>query len=570
MIGNKKVLINILARSGSTGIKNKNVADLNGKPVLWYSITEALKSKYADDICFSTDSQEYADLAKDTTGLDIPFLRDPKYAKKNSTAADASRWTTLTFEKYSGKKYDFIIDFMNSNPFKIVDDLDACIEILHKNKKADTVVAVNRVWDGHPNRIKQIVNGEIQDWPGTKEKLESMRQELRPPAYIRSGSVYAMRRHVLIDEINRRGKISLPYIMPDERVCNLDEPKDLFTARAMMAQRNLSYKKDSIKSKKLKILVTSKISDLKEILEIVNNIGEVKILNNTTRLQLKKIINFYDVLLCSTNIKIDQELFKKFKKIKIKYIITPSVGIDHLDKPFLKKKKIKIFSLVNSHNDTKNIFSPAELTFAHILNISKNFIGAVSSVKNGKWQPNNHIGFELNGKVIGIIGMGAVGTILAKYCISFGLKIIAYDPYKIINDVHINQVSDLDQLLTSSDIISVNVSGIKENTNLISEYQFKLMKKNAILINTSRGNTVNIEALINNIEKMKIAGAGIDVIQNEHEFPKNYSKKLLNRMLKLQKQNKLFITPHIAGSTYEARVKRLKYVLKYFLKELKK
>ena len=81
MIGNKKVLVNILARSGSTGIKNKNIADLNGKPVLWYSITEALKSKYADDVCFSTDSQEYADLAKETTGLDIPFLRDPKYAK---------------------------------------------------------------------------------------------------------------------------------------------------------------------------------------------------------------------------------------------------------------------------------------------------------------------------------------------------------------------------------------------------------------------------------------------------------------------------------------------------------
>ena len=153
---------------------------------------------------------------------------------------------------------------------------------------------------------------------------------------------------------------------------------------------------------------------------------------------------------------------------------------------------------------------------------------------------------------------------------AFGLKIIAYDPYKIINDVHINQVSDLDQLLTTSDIISINVSGIKENTNLISEKQFKLMKKNAILINTSRGNTVNIEALINNIEKMKIAGAGIDVIQNEHEFPKKYSKQLLNKVIKLQKQNKLFITPHIAGSTHEARVKRLKYVLKYFLKELKK
>tara|TARA_B100001057_G_scaffold496677_1_gene598740 strand:+ start:1301 stop:3010 length:1710 start_codon:yes stop_codon:yes gene_type:complete len=567
MIGNKKIIVNILARSGSTGIKDKNIADLDGKPVLWYSVTEALKSKYADDICFSTDSRKYAELAEEA-GLHVPFLRDPKYARKGSTAADASRWTTLKYEKFSGKKYDYIVDFMNSNPFKIVDDLDACIEMLHKNKKIDTVVAVNRVWDGHPNRIKQIVNGEIQDWPGTKEKLESLRQDLRPPAYIRSGSVYAMKRHVLIDQINRRGKISVPYILPDERVCNLDEPKDLFTARAMMKQRNLNLKNLSIKSKKLKILVTSKINDLTEILETVNDIGEVKILDNVTREKLKKVINDYDVLLCSTNIKINRDLFNKFKKPKIKYIITPSVGIDHLDLPFLKKNKIKVFSLKNSHNDTKKIFSPAELAFAHILNISRNFVSATLSVRNKKWQPNDHIGFELNEKVIGIIGMGAVGTILAKYCKAFGLKIISYDPNKIINDVDVEQVENLNKLLTKSDIISVNVSGDIKNTNLISENGFKLMKKNAILINTSRGNIVNIEDLINNLKKNRIAAAGIDVIYHEDLFPKKYPKKLLTNLLNLQKQNKLFITPHIGGSTFEARVKRLKFVLKSFKRKL--
>ena len=295
MIGNKKILVNILARSGSTGIKDKNIADLDGKPVLWYSITEAMKSKYADDICFSTDSQKYADLAEDI-GLHVPFLRDPRYARKESTAADASRWTTLKYEKFSGKKYDYIIDFMNSNPFKIVDDLDKCIEILHKNKKADTVVAVNRVWDGHPDRIKQIVKGEIQDWPGTKEKLESLRQELKPPAYIRSGSVYAMKRYVLIDQINRRGKISIPYILPDERVCNLDEPKDLFTARSMMKQRNLKRSINSIKKNNLKILATSKVDDLDEILKILNNIGKLDILRNVTRNKLKNTVNKYDAL----------------------------------------------------------------------------------------------------------------------------------------------------------------------------------------------------------------------------------------------------------------------------------
>ena len=226
MIGDKKILVNILARAGSTSVKDKNIANVGGHPVLWYSVSEALKSKYADAICVSTDSQKYADIAEDC-GVKVPFLRDKKYAQKNSTAADASRWTTLKYEEYHNEKYDFIVDFMNSNPCKLVEDLDACIEILYKNKHADTVVAINRVWDGHPDRIKQIKDGEIQDWPGTNEVLESLRQDLTPPAYIRSGSVYAMRRHVLIDEINRRGKVSLPYVIPDERVCNIDEPKDL-------------------------------------------------------------------------------------------------------------------------------------------------------------------------------------------------------------------------------------------------------------------------------------------------------------------------------------------------------
>ncbi len=567
MIGNKKILVNILARAGSTGIKDKNIADLEGKPVLWYSITEALKSKYADDICFSTDSQKYADLAEEA-GLHVPFLRDPNYAKKSSTAADASRWTALKYEQYSGKKYDYIVDFMNSNPFKIVDDLDACIEILHKNKNADTVVAVNRVWDGHPDRIKQILKGEIQDWPGTKEKLESLRQDLKPPAYIRSGSVYAMKRHVLIDDINRRGKVSLPYILPDERVCNLDEPKDLFTARAMMKQRKLKLGNEAIISKKLKILVTSKVDDLEEILDKINILGEVKIINNISRNTLSKIINKYDVLICSTNIKIDKDLFKKIKKLKIKYVITPSVGIDHLDLKFLSKHKIKIFSLNKSHNDTKQIFSPAEIAFTHILNISRNFVSSIQSVRNLKWEPNKFIGFELNKKIIGIIGMGAVGSILAKYCKAFGLKIISYDPNKIINDPDIEQVKTLDKLLQNSDIISVNVSGIEKNNNLISENEFKQMKDGAILINTSRGNIINIDSLINNLKNNKIAAAGLDVIINEHLFPNRYPKKLQKDLLTLQKQNKLFITPHIGGSTIEARVKRFKFVLESFKRDL--
>ena len=306
-----------------------------------------------------------------------------------------------------------------------------------------------------------------------------------------------------------------------------------------------------------------------DIIKKINEIGDIKIINNAERTQLKKIVKKYDAILCSTNINIDKDLLSNSSKLNLKYVITPSVGVDHLDISYLKKNKIKIFSLKNSFNATKMIYSPAELTFAHILNISRNFFSATSSVRQKKWYPNNHIGFELSGKVIGIIGMGAVGSILAKYCKAFGLKIISYDPFKRINDPDIYQTDKIENLLINSDIISINVSGESKNDNLISESEFKLMKNHAILINTSRGNVVEIKSLIKNLKESKIAAAGIDVIFKEHLFPKKYPRKLLKDLDKLQKENKLFITPHIGGSTFEARLKRLNFVIDDFISEIK-
>ena len=98
MINNKKVLVNILARAGSTGVPDKNIADVGGRPVLLYSVSEALKSKYADAVCVSTDSPKYA-LIAEKAGVEVPFLRDDKYSTKESTAGDASRWTTLKYEE---------------------------------------------------------------------------------------------------------------------------------------------------------------------------------------------------------------------------------------------------------------------------------------------------------------------------------------------------------------------------------------------------------------------------------------------------------------------------------------
>lgn len=552
MIGNKKVLVNILARKGSTSVKDKNIADVGGKPVLWYSVTEALKSKYADAICVSTDSPKYAKIAENA-GVKVPFLRASEHSTKDSTAAAASSWTTLEYEKYSGETFDFIVDFMNSNPFKTVEDLDKCIEMLFENQHADTVVAVTRVWDGHPDRIKQIKKGELQDWPGTKEKLESLRQELTPEAYIRCGSVYAMKRHVLIEEGNRRGKVSLPYIMPDERVCNIDEPKDLLTARAMIdlkASGNLLEKKFNNK-----VLAISKCDDLTTVKQILSKLGNVDYKPNITQNELKSTIHDYDILFIPTHLKFNSSIWQKNSNIKV--IATPSVGTDHIDTNFFTSKGVKIISLNQQYELTKTIYSPAEVAFSHLINLSRNILNAVEDVKNSNWNPSLHIGNELHGKTIGIIGIGAVGTIMANYCKAFGMNIIAYDPYKNILDKDIKQYYNLKELLSVSDVVSLHVNLTPETHHLISKTELGHLKKDAILVNTSRGEVIDHEALLEVINTTNIK-VGLDVLEGEIE-----KSQLYLDLINISKiNNRVMITPHLGGSTIEARLKRSSYICK--------
>ncbi len=553
MINDKKVLVNILARSGSTSVKDKNIADVGGKPVLWYSVTEALKSKYADAICVSTDSPNYARIAE-KSGVEVPFLRVKEYSTKDSTAADSSRWTTLEYEKYSNEKYDYIIDFMCSNPFKIVDDLDRCIEMLNEENDVDTVVAVTRVWDGHPDRIKQIVNGELQDWPGTSEILESLRQDLTPPAYIRCGSVYAMKRHVLIDEGNRRGDVSIPYIMPAERVCNIDEPQDLLTAKAMMELRNNGELYESKSS--YNILAISKCDDLPYVKQSLSTLGNVDYNFELKQEDLASTINDYEILLVPTNLQFNESVWQESSKLKV--IATPSVGIEHIDVEFFTNKGIKVIGLEGEHELTKTIYSPAEVAFSHMLNLSRNIVTAINDVKCDNWNPNEHIGNELNGKTVGIIGMGAVGTIMSNYCKAFGMNVVCYDPYQSVYDSNIKQYDNINNLLSISDIVTVHVKLTSETENMFTKNEFQKMKDNSIFINTSRGEVVNQMDLLEAIDKNDISSAGLDVLRGERLKTDEYQS-----LIDYSKyHDTLIITPHLGGSTMEGRLKRSSYICK--------
>lgn len=217
-----------LARGGSKSIPRKNIKLINGKPLIAYTIRAASESKYLTDYIVSTDDLEIANVAKEY-GANVPFIRPPELASDTASSVSALQHAVDAMETLNDLTYDYIVELMATNPLKSTQDIDACIEIL-VSSNCDSVIAMNIVEDNHPARIKKIENGYIRDFC-IPEPNEARRQDLEPKAYIRSGSIYALNRDHLMNDGMRYGSInSRPFILPNERVINIDNIDDFHLA----------------------------------------------------------------------------------------------------------------------------------------------------------------------------------------------------------------------------------------------------------------------------------------------------------------------------------------------------
>jgi CMP-N-acetylneuraminic acid synthetase len=221
-----------LARGGSKSVPKKNIRLLAGLPLIAHTINQALLSKYLDKYIVSTDDEEIRDCAI-RYGAEAPFLRPPVYATDDATSVSALQHAVEWIESREGFTYDYVVELMATNPLKNYNDIDSCIEKLIRTG-ADSVIAVHKLEDHHPARIKKIVEDRIEDFCVT-EKIESRRQDLRPEAYVRSGAIYALRRnHLMVDGRRYGSTESRPYILPPERSLNIDCEVDFLVAENLL------------------------------------------------------------------------------------------------------------------------------------------------------------------------------------------------------------------------------------------------------------------------------------------------------------------------------------------------
>ncbi|MFL0269662.1 cytidylyltransferase domain-containing protein [Candidatus Clostridium radicumherbarum] len=232
MIGNKKVLAIIPARGGSKGIPGKNIKDLNGKPLIAYSIEETLKSKYTDKLIVTTDDKEIAEVSK-RFGAEIPFLRPEELSCDDTPGIQpilhAVNW--LHEKKFN---YDYIMCLQCTSPFRKVNQIDGAIEKLF-NEEADSIVSVCES-ESNPYWMKKIENGFLKDFIGNNT-FYARRQDI-PKVYSLNGALYLAKTEILQRYNNWYTENTIPYIMDKLSSLDIDDIMDFRFAELLMKEKN--------------------------------------------------------------------------------------------------------------------------------------------------------------------------------------------------------------------------------------------------------------------------------------------------------------------------------------------
>lgn len=291
----------------------------------------------------------------------------------------------------------------------------------------------------------------------------------------------------------------------------------------------------------MKVLIADEVH--KECAERLRKAGfEVDERPDITHEELKKIINQYDILIVRGRTKVNREIIENATNLKL--IGRVGVGLDTIDVSAAERKGIKVIN-----TPQMSTIAVAELTISFILNLLRGTYHAIESMKKGLWEKKSLYGKELFGKTLGIIGFGRIGKALAERAKAFGMKIIVYDLFldqESLERIGAMKAHSLEELLRNSDVVSLHVPLTEGTKHMINANTIALMRDGAYLINTSRGEVVNTKDLLNALKSGKLAGAALDVFENEP--PKEPWEKEL-----IQLPN-VITTPHIGAQTYEAQI----------------
>ncbi|MGH1567050.1 MAG: 2-hydroxyacid dehydrogenase [Nitrosopumilus sp.] len=290
------------------------------------------------------------------------------------------------------------------------------------------------------------------------------------------------------------------------------------------------------------------LQELRKKYQIEIHTGKIPIPQKKLLSKIKEI----DGLICFPYDKISKEIIESANNLKV--ISTYSVGFDHIDIEHAKRKKVRVGYTPEVLTD-----ATADLTFSLLIDILRRVSEGDKIIRDGKWNTIygafDYVGLDLQNKTLGILGLGRIGGTLARRANAFDMKVSYHNRNRISKTKEKTlkvKYTSFEKLITQSDIISIHIPYTKETNHLFDMKVFKKMKKSAFLINTSRGKIINEKDLVMALKQGIIAGAGLDVFEEEP----------INKKHALVKLRNVILTPHIGSSTKETRLKMAEITIK--------
>lgn len=291
-----------------------------------------------------------------------------------------------------------------------------------------------------------------------------------------------------------------------------------------------------------KVIVTAKAHE--NLLKQFTQRGyEVIYLPKVSYEELGRIVTDAEGLVVTTRMKVDKELIEKAGSLK--WIGRLGSGMELIDVEYAAIKGIKCVSTPEGNRN-----AVAEHTLAMLLGLMNNLYLSYQQVKEGKWIRDENRGTELSGKTVGIIGYGNTGSAFAEILQPFHVTVLAYDKYKFGFGKNYIKEASLEQVCRYAEVISFHVPLTAETFHMANTGFFDSLQARPWLLNTSRGEVIQVDHLKKALEKNQIAGAGLDVLENEN--PGTYSAKEKEILDWFLSRSNVIITPHIAGYSHEA------------------
>jgi len=300
---------------------------------------------------------------------------------------------------------------------------------------------------------------------------------------------------------------------------------------------------------KPKILVITPVKHIIGVSEILESIGDITYLDDPSMNEVIAKIETYDSIFTNPNkskVFIGKEVLNAAKNLKV--ICTASTGTNHIDKIYAAQLGLPILALTEERDVISRISSTAELAFALTLAGLRHVVRCHNDALDEEWDYTKYIGRQMNCLTVGVIGYGRLGTMYANYCKAFGSRVLVYDPYKTAKDEVVEQVDEIHEILAESDIVALNVHATDETYQLIDKVMLSKMKSNVLLVNTSRGDIINENDLVDFLKKNPESIFGTDVLADE------VRNRLGSPILAFAKESQqVILTQHIGGMTSDAQ-----------------